>query len=250
MEGFKAAFINEIDKLYRRKKALVIVILSLVMIVFGQLAIIGLRSGLGLRGTSSTEFPILVLSVLVNTLLPLFVALIAADIFTGEFSQNTMKLSLMRPVTRLKLYSAKVAAIGVFALANLLIVMVLSTITGFLFNASTATASGLVKVVLSYLISLLPIMVLALGIVLLANIFRSGTTVFFLSILLFILSKAVGIVFSQYSSLLITSMMGWYGLWIADPMPLGKILRLFIIMAGYAIMFFTAGFYLFDKRDL
>lgn len=250
MVGFKAAFANEVEKLYRRKKALVIVILSLVMIVFGQLAIAGLRSGLGLRGVSSTEFPILVLSVLVNTLLPLFTALFAADLFTGEFSHNTMKLSITRPVSRLTLYCAKVSAIGVFILANLLIVMVLATVSGFLFNSASATISGIGKILMSYLVSLVPVMVLALGIIILANLFRSGTAVFFLSILLFLLCKGVGFVFTQYSSLFITSILGWYALWIADPMPFWKILRLSGILMAYGIMFFTAGFYLFDKRDL
>jgi ABC-2 type transport system permease protein len=71
-----------------------------------------------------------------------------------------------------------------------------------------------------------------------------------LCIILFIVFKVLGYVFSQYSSLFITSMLDWYNLFIADSIPFLKILRLFLIMAGYGIMAFTAGFYLFDKKDL
>ena len=111
MAGFKATLINEIEKLYKKKKILVAVIISLVFIVIGQLVIIGLRSGFGVRGVSSMEFPILVLSVVVNTILPLFTALVTIDSFSGEFSQNTMKIAITRPVTRLKFFTAKLTAI-------------------------------------------------------------------------------------------------------------------------------------------
>jgi len=212
--------------------------------------ITGVRIGLGVRGASSTEFPILVLSVFVNTILPLFVALVSIDMFAGEFSQNTMKIIITRPVTRLKLFSAKIAAVAFFAILNLLVVMILSTLTGFLFNSVSVTAAGLIRIVVSYLITLIPVVTLALIIIFFANIFRSGAASFFLVIILFVVFKVMEFVFPQYSSLFITSMLNWYNLWLADVLPFGKILRQLLIMSGYAIMFFTAGYYLFDKKDL
>ena len=91
MAVFQAALVNEIEKLYKKKKALVAVLLSLAIIVIGQLIIVGVRSGFGLRGVGSVEFPMLVLSVVVNTILPLFTALVAIDSFSGEFSQTIMR---------------------------------------------------------------------------------------------------------------------------------------------------------------
>src|SRR5665647_3272064 len=102
MVGFKATLINEIEKLYKKKKVLVAMIISLAFIVIGQVIMIGLRSGFGLRGVGSMEFPMLVLSVVVNTILPLFTVLVTVDSFSSEFSQNTMKIAITRPVTRLK----------------------------------------------------------------------------------------------------------------------------------------------------
>lgn len=250
MEAFKAAFINEIEKMYKKKKAAVIVIVSLLVIVLGQLAVTGVRSGLGLRAVGSTQFPILVLSVFVNTILPLFTALVAIDVFTGEFSHNNMKIILTRPVTRLKVFTAKISAIGFFVLANLLVVLVLSIISGLIFNASSVTAVDYFKIIFSYIVTTIPVMSLALVIVVLANVLKGSTSVFFLSILMFIVLKALSYVFPQYSSLFVTSMLDWYNLWIAESIPFLKVLRLFLIMLGYAIMSFTAGFYLFDKRDL
>jgi ABC-2 type transport system permease protein len=249
MGGFKATLINKIEKLYKKKKVLVAVILSLAFIVIGQLANIGLRSGFGLRGDSSMEFPITVLSVLVNTILPLFTALVTIDSFSGEFSQNTMKIALTRPVTRLKFFTAKLVAIMLFILANLLFVMVFSTLAGFIFNTNSFTLHGIIRIIISYTVTVFPMMVLALLIVFFTNTLRSGISVFFLSILTFLAFKVFGIIFSKYSGLFFTSMLDWYTLWIMTKFPFSKIFREFMMMCSYGILLFTSGYYLFDKKD-
>ncbi|MDP4126317.1 MAG: ABC transporter permease [Bacillota bacterium] len=249
MAVFQAALVNEIEKLYKKKKALVAVLLSLAVIVLGQLVIVGVRSGFGLRGAGSLEFPMLVLSVVVNTVLPLFTALVAIDSFSGEFSHNSMRITLTRPVSRFKIYTAKITAIVIFILATLLLLLVFSMLVGFIFNTNSATLDSIVRTLFSYIVSLFPMIVLALGIVLLANLFKSGISVFFVSILIFIVLKVLGVVFSQYSSLFMTTQLDWYNLFLVNSFPLGKIVRQFLIMLGSGIMLFTAGLYLFDKKE-
>ena len=102
MESFKATLINEIEKLYKKKKIIVAAILSFIIIILGQIAMTCLKSGFGIRAVGSMEFPILVLSLVANTVIPLFTALVTIDCFIGEFSHNTIKVALTRPVTRLK----------------------------------------------------------------------------------------------------------------------------------------------------
>lgn len=249
MGGFKATLINELEKLRKKKKGVVAVILSLIFIVAGQLVLVALRSGFGLRGAGSSEFPILVLSVIVNSILPLFTALVAIDSFSGEFSQNTMKISLTRPVTRLKFFIAKLSAVMIFVLANLALVMILSIIAGIMFNTNSFTLSNLIKVIVSYAVTVFPMLVLALIIITLANVLKSGISVFFLSVLIFIAFKALGLVFSRYSPIFFTSTLNWYTLWMMDPFPFFKIVRQFLLMCGYVIIFFTGSYYLFDKKD-
>ncbi len=249
MAAFQAAFINEIEKLYKKKKVLVAVILSLVIIIIGQIAILGMRSGFGIRGAGKMDFAVLVLSVVINTILPLFTALVAIDMFSGEFSHNVMRGALTRPVSRFKLFSAKIGAIGVFILANLLVLLILSVLAGVLFNNGTLSGLEVLKTSLAYIMSFFPILVLALLVVLLANFLKSGTSVFFLGILLFLGCKVVGIFFSQYSGLLITGQLEWYNLWLSTSFPGAKVFRQFLIMGGYSIMLFTAAYYLFDKKE-
>lgn len=249
MAGFKAALINEIEKLYKKKKVLVAAIVSLLFIVLGQLSIVGLRSGFGVRGVSSTDFPLLVLSVVVNTILPLFTALVTIDAFSGEYSQNTMKIALTRPITRLKFFTAKITAVMLFVAVNLIFVMFFSTIASFIFNSSSFKALDIIKIIISYLVTLLPMMVLVLFIVLFTNILKSGISVFFVTILLFMVFKTLGIVFSSYSGILFTSMMNWYNLWIISDVSFIKILRQFMMLLSYVILLFTGSYYLFDKKE-
>ncbi|NLL07273.1 MAG: ABC transporter permease subunit [Clostridiaceae bacterium] len=250
MEGFKATVINEIEKMYKKKKMIVILIISVAVIAIGILISIGLSSvGVGVFKKSSV-FPISVLSVLANTLLPLFTTLVAIDLFSGEFSHNTMKIALTRPVSRFKLFSAKITAIAFFVMVNLVVVMLLSTSVGLICNFNSITFIGIIRIIISYIVTLLPIMVLALIVVFFSNILKSSSAVFFLCIMLYMISFVMGKIFSPYSSLFITSMLDWHIHWVSDTMLITKITREFLIMLGYGIMFFTGGYYLFDKRDL
>lgn len=250
MESFKASLFNEIEKMYRKKKATLIVILSVGIIAFVQLISTAVRSGFGIIWNTSSVFPITVLSAFSSTILPLFTALVVIDAFTGEFSHNTMKIAVTKPVSRFKVYLSKLTATAFFVLINLLIVMILSTIAGVLFNADSMSFIGVLRIFLSYIVTLVPIMAFAVVIAFLANIFRSSAIVFFISIILFIASNVLAIVFSGSAGIFITSALDWYKLWIADFLPFGMIFSQLALMAGYILIFFTAGYYKFDKRDL
>lgn len=249
MAGFKVALINEIEKLYKKKKLFVALILSVVFIVIGQVAVIGVRSGFGLRGASSMEFPMLVLSIVVNTILPLFTALITIDCFTGEFSHNTMKIAITRPITRLKLFTAKLSAIFIFILFNLAAIMILSLAAGIMFNSNSFTLKGVMNILVSYIVSSIPLFILAMLITVFANMVRGGTAVFFISIIVFLVFKILEMVLSRYSGLFFTSMFDWYNLWIMNPVPILKLTRKFIMLMSHGIILFTVGYYLFDKKD-
>jgi ABC-2 type transport system permease protein len=160
-----------------------------------------------------------------------------------------MRITLTRPVSRFKLFAAKVSAIGIFILANLGLLLVLSLIVGLIFSGDSMSLKSVLQVILAYGVSFFPLFVLALGVVLLANIFKSGTSVFFVTILAFILFKGAGVFFSQYSGVLLTSYFDWYNLWLAASLPLMKILREFLMLLGYGLLFFTGAYYLFDKKE-
>lgn len=250
MESFKASFIIEVEKMYRRKKAVIIIIMAVFIILFVQIISILIRNNLGIIGNTASGFPITVLSVFSKTILPLFTAMVVIDAFTGEFANNTMKLAITKPVSRFKLYIAKLSATAFFVLANLILVMILSIIAGAIFSFETITIAGILRALVSYIVTFIPIMVIAVIIAFLANVFKSSGAVFFLSIIVFAVLQVFGIILTSYSNMFITSSLDWYKLWIASSLPIGEIFKQILYMAGYVLIFFTAGFYQFDKRDL
>jgi ABC-2 type transport system permease protein len=250
MAGFKAAFVNETVKLLKKKKIIAAAVLSILAVLVGQAAVTGIKYGFGLRVAGSSEFPLVVLSLFTYTILPLFATFVAIDMFNGEFSSNTMKLTLTRPISRFGVYSAKVLNAALFIAANLLFVMILSLLAGLLFNPSSASLTGIFRVVLSYAATFLPVFVFTLLVVLLSNLIRGGLAVFFLSVLLFAGLNFMGIIFSKYSSFFITSMFNWYTLWISESANGFKIFRQLLILTGCGIMLFTAGYYWFDRKDI
>ncbi|HHU76216.1 MAG TPA: ABC transporter permease subunit [Firmicutes bacterium] len=249
MAMFKIALINELEKLYKKKKALAAVIFSLAVIILGQLAIWGVRSSFGIRGAGGGEFPILVLAVVIKTVLPLFVVLAAIDSFSGEFSHNIIRVTLLRPVSRFKIFTSKVVAAAIFILLNLLSIFLFSTVVGLLFNYHSLTIRGLADSFLAYMVSLLPLLVLVLGVIFLAHLLKSGIAVFFAAVLLFLASELLALFLPQYASLFITSHLGWYNLWLANTFPLVAVLRKLLVMLGYGIIFFVGSFYLFERKE-
>lgn len=250
MEELKGASINEIERLFKKKKAYVAAIISILSIIIGQLVVIGFRLGTGSRAADRAEFPLLVLSIYINTILPLFTALVTIDMFTGEFSQNTIKIALLRPISRLKLYFSKIIAITFFVFINLLLVMALSTLAGMFFNPGTMSIKELLRILLAYTVSMLPILTITLILVFIANLFKNGVVAFLVSTILYIAMKAFEIYNNSYKIIFITSTLGWYSHWTGSEIPIDSLVREFLVMFACSLMAFSAGFYLFDKKEL
>lgn len=122
-------------------------------------------------------------------------------------------------------------------------------ITGFIFNYHSMTLVGLGNAFLAYLVSLLPLLVLVLGIILLTHLLKSGISVFFVAVLLFAVAQVISLLFPQYSGLLISTHLGWYKLWVAHTFPIQVVIRELFLMVGYAMMLFVASFYLFERKE-
>jgi ABC-2 type transport system permease protein len=248
--NIRAAFINEVDKMVKRKKIIVIAILSLIAIIVGQLIVTGLQYGFGIMTTSSTTFPILVLKYTSTTIIPLFTVLLTIDSFSGEFSSNTMKISVAKPITRHNLFLSKILAIVFFTYINLVFIMIFSTMAGLIFNKWLDVFNGILNIFIAYSITIFPMTALAVLIALICNFIKSGTLIFFLSIILFIAFNALSVVFPKYSNIIITSTFTWFEIFNISQIAYVKVVRQFFIIVGYIIMFYSLGYYLFDKKDL
>ena len=246
MSNLKAAYINEMYKISKKKKIIVAVLLSTFAVVIAGMIVSSMKNFLGINVTGSSEFSILVLSVLNYTLIPLFTAFICIDMISGELSDHTIKITLTRPASRFQVYLSKALAAGTFILANLIFVMVISCIV----SAIVGGRLGLGKIIVAYLVSFFPLFAFALTVMLISCFSRGSASSFLLSVLLFLAFHALGILFQGYQSFLFTSTFSWYHLFIGSYVNWYKIFRVFLILCGYGIMIFGAGYDLFDKKEI
>ncbi len=247
MGNIKAIFINEVFKISKKKKITASLIFSLLTVIVVAVAEYFLNNFAGIRVMGSSEFSIMILTILSYSFFPLFTAFICIDMFAGEFADNTIKFTLTGPASRIKVFSGKVFAVAVFIMCNLIFVMFISVVVSLFMNSNTI---NIFKILISYIMAFLPIFIFSLVVILISNIARSTTSSFMLSIFVFLVFNGLGMAFPQIRSFLFTSSFDWYKLILGSYINFSKILRTFLILLGYGIMLFAAGYYLFEKRDI
>jgi len=243
---FKAAYINEVFKISKKKKITVLCIFSVLAALIGSAIVVGVNNVSGIMLAGSGNFAIIVLSVMNYTLIPLFTAFICVDMFGGEFVEHTMKFTLTCPATRLMIFIAKLLAVATFIMANLLFVMIISVLASFLFDSSL----GIQLIVIAYAVSFFPLFIFAMTVSVISCLVRGTTSAFLLCVLVFLGFNFLEVWFPACKSFFFTSSLGWYNLFMGSYINIGKILRMFLILLGYGVMLFGTGLALFERKDL
>lgn len=126
-----ANVINEAQKIFLRKKTLVLfVITALIPVALcGILSVF--QNNIGVIPINSSQFSIFILGIFTNFILPLLITMAAVDMFSGEFNDRTIKSVLLRPISRFKIYLSKIICIGIYIILNLLLLFLVSSIKYF-----------------------------------------------------------------------------------------------------------------------
>ena len=121
---------NELFKIRKQKTLYVVAFIMLALVVVRVLSL-SAEEGISLNGQS---LPMVVVCMDITQYMPLFIVIFIANVFTEDYSAGTLKLSIIRPVTRLELLLGKFFAIAVLTLSiNMFILIsayVIGTITG------------------------------------------------------------------------------------------------------------------------
>ena len=112
------------------------------------------------------------------------------------------------------------------------------------------TQFKIIKIILSYVISIIPLAAFCTLAVAVANIAKGSGSSFMLCVVIFLVFKILEIFNPAYSSLFFTSGLNMYVLLNAPFIVFTKLIRLVIISVGYIVMLFSAGFMLFDRKEI
>lgn len=247
MDSLYANIINELQKLLAKKKIIILLILIVPICFLAAYFITSIQVKLIFISMSSVSFPLMVLSVFTNIFLPLFIFMAASELFSGEIADKTLKLVLTMPISRLKVYISKIVVLSIYIFINLLVLFLISTISALWLNVGVI---NIYNVILSYLIDIIPAVILGIFATFIVQFFKSSSSALVSCILVFICLRVAALLNSGLNNNIFTSYLNWYSLWFRGISNILKTGNIFLLMISYGIIFFTLGYYLFDKREV
>jgi ABC-2 type transport system permease protein len=132
------------------------------------------------------------------TFIGIFMIIVAAGMVSSEFSWGTIKLLLIRPMSRAKILLSKYLTVLLFGITLLAFLFILSTIAGFLLFGSPETnvphlaysngeviqRSIVVQLIVEYLLSSIDVLMLATMAFMVSTVFRNSSLAIGLSLFL------------------------------------------------------------------
>jgi ABC-2 type transport system permease protein len=250
----KNAVRNEFRKLLYHKKYIVLLIigtlLGLAWSLLGRVVYTTVSTVIGwnLSGVDFNTVPTTSLSFFAQFYLPLMIFMAVTDLFSAEYSDQTIKFSLMRPITRLKLYTAKIAAILVYCAGFLAVVLAVTLAAGIIVGGVDSFGVAF-RSLLGFVVTLVPLGVLCCYAALIAQFIKSGSLLMFALIFSVIMLTVVPILFPISPDVLFTGHLGWYTLFTGVMPGFWRTVNIVAVLLSSGAVFYLGGTMLFDRKD-
>lgn len=250
MSSLYANSINETQKIFQRKKTVIFLTMTGIIPAGAAALIVFSQNALGIFAVNSASFPILMLGLFSSILLPLFIFSTAADLFSGELNDKTLKLTLTRPITRFKVFLSKNLSLGVYIIISLGLLFVISVISGLFFEGGGLATPNLFQNIVAYIAALVPLFFLGVTAVFLAQFFKNSGAALTTCIIVYLAGKAVPFLSPILTRINPFSYTNWHIMWIGSSVSTGRLFNIFLIFLSCTMILFALGFYLFDRKDI
>jgi ABC-2 type transport system permease protein len=237
----------ELGKIFLRKKYSV---LSVIQLAICFLAAFGLNSAKLATGYVALDLPTLpyiILGALTSVVLPMFVFMAAADSFAHEIEDGSIKCVLMRPISRVKIFLSKLAAIWLFSLINLMASFAVIAAARIVFQGS---AAELPDIFISYAVSSVPMIPFAALGSLVAVAVSNSTMSMFVSVISYLVMVGTSLWSPTTGAAFFTSHLGFYKLFLGLSLNLPSIGNTLFLLISSASLLSLGGFWLFDEKQL
>lgn len=245
----KALILNtksELQKLFMKKKYLVISILGALICILrlgGNVLIAKLSGG---EVVIKSNLIMEMLGFVTDILVPLIVFMAVTDLFASEIQEDTLKASLMRPLTRFKIMMSKSAAVFLLSCMTMLAVFVICFVIQLIFGNSL---SNVPITLAAYIIDMIPIIALVAMAVFINMISKGPTLAMLLCIVVYIFFKYLNLYVSPLGQIIFTAYSQWHKIWIGILLPLGTLASKIGILFGSVLILYTLSYIIFDSKD-
>ncbi len=138
MNRLYANICNELDKLWKKRRTKGFLLLTLLVPLLTASLLALLPKTAGVFAAFGSNVPMLMLDLFTIGLLPVFIFMTAVESFAGEIASRTIKLIVVRPITRTKVFASKVIAIAVWIALLLIVLLSASSIAGLFVSGGAA----------------------------------------------------------------------------------------------------------------
>jgi ABC-2 type transport system permease protein len=248
VHSLKAGFINELFLMAYRKKTVLFLIVSAILPILFAVSLHSLQPLLGLIAVSQS-FPVDMLGIYTLLWIPLFILLTVSDLFPGEIAARTLKLALLRPISRFQVFLSKTAALAAGIGVILLLLFVSASVCTLFMGAQTAVSdwAGIVK---AYLAASVSMLTLAVVFVFAAQFFKSASGFFAFSIVLYLAAKIAPFFVRAVSAFSPASYTNWHTLWLSGTVSAGTLLQASLFLISSCILFFSLGYLMFYRKEV
>ncbi|MFT8322906.1 MAG: ABC transporter permease [Bacillus sp. (in: firmicutes)] len=198
----------------------------------------------------------------------LFTIIIAAGIVANEFNWGTVKLLLIRPISRTKLLLSKYITVVLFGFLMLIVLFVFSFILGAVlfgfpehsypylayYNGSVKEQSMIIHLIIYYGLNSISVLMLTTMAFMISSVFRNSSLAIGASIFLMFMGSTLTMIlagkfeWAKYILFANTNLTLYFD---GAPMVSGMTLTFSIVMLIiYFLLFHLLAFYVFKKRDV
>lgn len=250
MRVLLANYKNELCKLFAKKKYIVLLIIAAVICSFNVIIsrLIELISK-GIVPSIPSDIAMGMIGFFAEIFIPLVVFMAVTDLFSTEMHMLTIKAVLMRPISRMKIIISKALAAFTMGVAYFGAVLIMSSILEIIFGSASTMFSHFGATLLSYLVDLVPLLVLTLLGVLINMLCKGSTLSMLLCIALYAAMKYCYYFIPSIGNALFTAYMQWHKLWVGSTLPFGAMASKIGLLVGSGIILFTGSCVLFDKKE-
>lgn len=250
MKPLTSSTINEWVKLTARKKTVFFLALITLLPFLVLPIVLRVQSGLGIAGLDGAEYPVTILNLMTLFVLPLMTFMSVSDSFSGEFGDRTIRAVLLRPVSRFKIFTSKLLSVFLLIVGGLALGLASSSIAAIFLPATGDRMAGFADAALAYAAAAIPLFALCTVAVFIATWFKNATGALAIMILVYAAAKLTAFFFPDLTAFSPTAYTDWHRIWIGSSVSVGQISTIFSFLLGCGIVFYTMGFYLFDKKEV
>lgn len=248
MSGILINTRNEWEKWLLQRKAKWLLLVLALLPAASALLIRSIGSNSGILLVTGEDLPLAMLRLLTAFLLPLLLFMTAADSFTVEMADRTIKNVLLRPIARSGIFASKVLALGAVTVVILAIVGISSALSG-MFLLPSVRGTGWWAGAGAYAAAVIPMLTVGLFAVLVAQWWRSGTMMIVTCILVYGAVKLLPLVVPEAAYWSPFAYTGWHELWIGGGVQGTERFQVFALLAGYCMISYTGALMLFARKQ-